>query len=163
MLFRSIKHPIYKYSQFCGPAGTKDLQRRLERYKKDSNCIGVVMDIDSGGGQVSGTAEFYDYVKNYSKPVVSYTDGMMCSAAYYIASPSDHIVGNSRLDCVGSIGVMISFLDPTGMYLKKGATIINEYATKSTEKNRKAGYKHIKNMEKTFIKMAKELLDDGLL
>tara|TARA_R110002051_G_scaffold78419_2_gene141958 strand:- start:2225 stop:2929 length:705 start_codon:yes stop_codon:yes gene_type:complete len=34
---------------------------------------------------------------------------------------------------------------------------------KSTEKNRKAGYKHIKNMEKTFIKMAKELLDDGLL
>jgi DNA-directed RNA polymerase specialized sigma24 family protein len=34
---------------------------------------------------------------------------------------------------------------------------------KSTEKNRKAGYKHIKNMEKTFTKMAKDLLEDGLI
>jgi hypothetical protein len=34
---------------------------------------------------------------------------------------------------------------------------------KSTEKNRKAGYKHIKNMEKAFIKIAKGMLYDGLL
>ena len=34
---------------------------------------------------------------------------------------------------------------------------------KSTEKNRKAGYKHIKNMEKGFIEMAKAMLDEGLL
>ena len=34
---------------------------------------------------------------------------------------------------------------------------------KSTEKNRKAGYKHIKNMEKWFIEQAKKMLDDGLL
>ena len=34
---------------------------------------------------------------------------------------------------------------------------------KSTEKNRKAGYKHIKNMEKWFIEQAKKILDDGLI
>tara|TARA_R110000824_G_scaffold129934_1_gene291539 strand:- start:237 stop:935 length:699 start_codon:yes stop_codon:yes gene_type:complete len=34
---------------------------------------------------------------------------------------------------------------------------------KSTEKNRKAGYKHIKNMEKWFVEQAKKILDDGLI
>ena len=37
------------------------------------------------------------------------------------------------------------------------------YHHKSTEKNRKAGYKHIKNMEKGFIVMAKKVLEDGLI
>jgi protease-4 len=34
----------------------------MKSYAQDPNCIGVVLDIDSGGGQVSGTPEFYDYI-----------------------------------------------------------------------------------------------------
>lgn len=147
----NLKDPIYKYSQECGPQGTKSKMRTMDSYSKDPNCVGVVLDIDSGGGQVSGTPEFYDYIKSYSKPVVSYTDGLMCSAAYYIGSAASYVIANSRADAIGSIGVMIHFIDVAGMYEKKGAKIITEYATKSTEKN-KAFEELLKGNPELYIK-----------
>lgn len=136
VLIVSLKNPIYKYNQSCGPRGTKSKQSLIASYESDPNCKGIVLDIDSGGGQVSGTPEFHDFISNYSKPVVAYTDGLMCSAAYYIGCASNHIVANKRVDAIGSIGTMISFVDMTGFYEKKGAKVISEYATKSTEKNK---------------------------
>lgn len=136
VLVTNIKNAIYKYDQECGPRGTKSKMQTLEYYKNDPNCKGIVLDIDSGGGQVSGTPEFHDYLLNFPKPVVAYTDGMMCSAAYYIGSASDFIIANKRADHIGSIGTMLSFIDWTGYYEKEGAKVITEYATKSTEKNR---------------------------
>lgn len=132
----NLKDPIYKYDQECGPRGTKSKMRAMQNFEKDTNCIGIVLDIDSGGGQVSGTPEFYDFVKNYSKPVVAYTDGYMCSAAYYIGSSASYIIANKRADHIGSIGTMVYFIDFTGMYEKKGAKVISEYSTLSTEKNK---------------------------
>lgn len=136
VLIMDLKDPIYKYNQYCGPEGTKFKMEMLEYYKNDPACRGVVLDIDSGGGQVSGTPEFYDYLLNYGKPVVTYTDGYMCSAAYYIGSAGVWIVANKRADHIGSIGVMVFGIDPTGIYVKQGASVISEYATKSTEKNK---------------------------
>jgi len=136
VLVIDLKDPIYKYSQECGPQGTKAKMLTMERYRNDSFCKGIVLDIDSGGGQVSGTPEFYDYIINYGKPVVAYTDGYMCSAAYYIGSACSHIVANKRADHIGSIGTMVYFIDFTGWYEKEGAKVITEYATKSTDKNR---------------------------
>lgn len=147
----NLKDPIYKYSQYCGPSGTKDKMRVMQSYAKDPNCIGIVLDIDSGGGQVSGTPEFYDYIKSYSKPVVSYTDGLMCSAAYYIGSAASYIIANSRADAIGSIGVMVHFIDVSGIYEKQGAKIITEYATQSTEKN-KAFEELLKGNPELYIK-----------
>ncbi|MBS9773818.1 MAG: S49 family peptidase [Tenacibaculum sp.] len=131
-----VKNPIYKYSQFCGPMGTKDMMGLMSSYGNNPNCTGIVLDIDSGGGQVAGTAEFYDFIKSFEKPVVAYTDGMMCSAAYYIGSASNHIIANKRCDAIGSIGTVISFVDFRGYYEKQGAKVITAYATKSTDKNK---------------------------
>lgn len=136
VLVTNIKNAIYKYDQECGPRGTKSKMLTLQQYENDPNCKGIVLDIDSGGGQVSGTPEFHDYLANYPKPVVAYTDGYMCSAAYYIASATNHIVANKRADYIGSIGTMLSFIDWTGYYEKEGAKVIRAYATKSTEKNK---------------------------
>lgn len=132
----NLKNAIFKYDQECGPSGTKSKMRSLDNYASDVNCIGVVLDIDSGGGQVSGTPEFYDYLKNYSKPVVAYTDGLMCSAAYYIGSATKYIIANPRADAIGSIGVMVSFIDMSGYYEALGANVITEYSTLSPEKNK---------------------------
>lgn len=131
-----IKSAIYKYNQECGPRGTKHHQKVLQEYLNDPLCAGVVLDIDSGGGQVAGTPEFYDFLKSASKPVHTYTDGMLCSAAYYIASATNSITANPRADAIGSIGTMVSFVDLTGYYEKQGAKVITEYATKSTGKNK---------------------------
>src|SRR5690606_3290396 len=59
-----IKSAIYKYNQECGPRGTKHHQKVLQEYLNDPLCAGVVLDIDSGGGQVAGTPEFYDFLKS---------------------------------------------------------------------------------------------------
>lgn len=136
VMVNPIKSAIFKYNQACGPTGTKEHQKVLQDYMNDSNCIGIVLDIDSGGGQVSGTAEFYDFLKSSTKPVITYTDGMLCSAAYYLASATNKIVANPRADVIGSIGTMVSFVDLTGYYEKQGAKVITEYATKSTAKNK---------------------------
>lgn len=131
-----IKSTIYKYNQECGPRGTKHHQKTIQSYINDPMCIAVVLDIDSGGGQVAGTPDFYDFLKNASKPIHTYTDGLLCSAAYYIASGTKSITANQYADAIGSIGTMISFIDFTGYYEKQGAKVITEYATKSDGKNR---------------------------
>ncbi|KAA5532795.1 S49 family peptidase [Paenimyroides baculatum] len=136
VMVNPIKSTIFKYNQACGPTGTKDHQKVLQEYLNDPMCVGIVLDIDSGGGQVSGTAEFYDFLKAAQKPIHTYTDGYLCSAAYYIASATTSITANPRADMIGSIGTMISFVDLTGYYEKQGAKVITEYATKSTAKNK---------------------------
>lgn len=136
VMVHPIKSTIFKYNQECGPRGTKHHQKIIQSYLNDPLCAGIVLDIDSGGGQVSGTPEFHDFLKSAEKPIHTYTDGYLCSAAYYIASGTKSITANPRTDKIGSIGTMISFLDLTGYYEKQGAKVITEYATKSTEKNR---------------------------
>ncbi len=131
-----IKGGIYKYNQFCGPTGTQSIGRQIQSYDRDSNCIGIVLDIDSGGGQVSGTAELYDIITSIDTRIETYTDGFLCSAAYYIASATDRINANKRADKIGSIGVMTYFVDLEGYYKSLGANVIEEYSTKSPDKNK---------------------------
>lgn len=132
----NIKSPIYKYDQDCGPQGTQSKIRTLEALKNNDAIVGVVLDVDSGGGQAFGTPEFYDYLKSYPKPVVTYTGGMLCSAAYYLGSAASHIVANKRAEAIGSIGAYTQMLDLSGFYEKQGIKIHTIYAEKSTEKNK---------------------------
>lgn len=131
----SIHSPILKYDQECGPKGTRTFIALMEEVLHDPAAVGVVLDIDSGGGQASGTPEFYDFIRNYTKPVVTYTNGFLGSAAYYIGSAADHIVAHPRADAIGSIGAYTEILDLSGFYEQKGAKVHTFYADKSTEKN----------------------------
>lgn len=160
----AIKSPIYKYKQECGPAGTKDHQKTIQYYLNDSLCRGVVLDIDSGGGQVSGTPEFYDFLEKSSatKPIHTYTDGLLCSAAYYLAAATSEITANKRADAIGSIGTMVSFIDFSGYYEKQGAKVITEYATKSTGKN-KAFEDLLKGDPKEYIKTVLDPITDEFI
>jgi len=131
-----IKSPIYKYNQECGPRGTRTIMNLLEGLKSDDAVSGVILDMDSGGGQVYGTPEFHDYLVEYPKPLVTYTDGIMASAAYYIGASTDHIIANKRADAIGSIGAYAQFLDLQGYYEQKGAKLHTIYSSKSEEKNK---------------------------
>ena len=132
----SIKQPILKYSDYwMGWLGSKSFISILKNLENRSDVLGVVLDIDSGGGQSYGTPEFYDVIRNFSKPIVAYTDGYMCSAAYYIGNACSYIVANQRADAIGSIGAYTHFVDFSGLLEKYGAKAHTIYATKSTEKN----------------------------
>lgn len=140
VLVYNIKSPIYKYDQPCGPSGTRTLMSLLDTAEIDDNCAGVVLDGDTGGGQVAGTGEAYDRIVAFqkTKPLVGYTDGYLCSAGYYLFSGASEIIANKRASHIGSIGVMFSGVDLKGAIEKKGGKVITEYSDLSPKKNRAA-------------------------
>lgn len=129
-----IKQPIQKFSDYYN-LGSKSFMSIMSNYANDPNVAGIVLDIDSGGGQVYGTGEFYDFIRAYPKPTVSYTDGYMCSAAYYLGNATQYIVANKRADHIGSIGAYATIVDFNGLLEKLGAKVHEIYATESKEKN----------------------------
>lgn len=67
---------------------------------------GILLNIDSPGGQVNGTNEFADHVyeARQVKPVWTYSNALLASAAYWIGSAAERLVIDATTE-VGSIGV----------------------------------------------------------
>jgi len=130
-----VHHPIFKYDQFCGPKGTQTIMSILESWKTNDNIIGVVMDYNSGGGQVSGTREMARYIFEYPKPVVSYSNDLVGSAAFYMYSAAKYRIINQYADLIGCIGTMWYNIDLEGVIVKNGGKVNEIYADSSPEKN----------------------------
>jgi len=131
-----IRSEIMKYDQFCGPRGTQSLTADIRSADADPNISGIVLVIDSPGGQASGTDLLADAIRSASKPVVAYVEGLAASAAYWIASAADRIIASSEMDRVGSIGTMLFFADLKPYWEKQGVKFHEFYATASVDKNR---------------------------
>jgi signal peptide peptidase SppA len=84
----------------------------------------VLLDIDSPGGSVTGVPELAARIKAVAdeRPVFAFTDGMMCSAAYWLASQTDAIYATKTAD-VGSIGVYMAILDEARAYEMAGVKV----------------------------------------
>lgn len=134
----SLNGPIGKYS-FCGTPGTQAIQQAIRAANAESSIKSIVLWVDSPGGQVDGTDNLAKEVKASEKPIVSFVDGMMCSAAYWIGSSSREIIvdraNNGFNAVIGSIGTMASWMDQTGAFEKQGVKIHRVYASKSGDKN----------------------------
>jgi signal peptide peptidase SppA len=146
----SLSGPLMKEDN-CGDPGTETIGNRIKEADQSPNIDGIILKIDSPGGSVDGTAALADIVGNTNKPILSFVDGMMCSAAMWIGSAGDEIMASGETDIIGSIGTMISFADMQPIYEKMGMKFHNIYADGSEDKNKtfaeaKAGnYTPIKN------------------
>jgi protease-4 len=147
----SIKSPLFKYDQMCGPVGTRTMTRVLKEWESNDSIIGVVLDIDCPGGQVSGLAEFAEFINNYSKPIVSFTDGTQASAGEYLASACNYKVAHKFAEYLGSIGSMLKYVDFDGILRKEGAVIEDIYATGSPRKNEESRQKQKENSNELII------------
>lgn len=105
----------------CGGCDSGELCDMLDAAMNDESVTSVLLQVDSPGGMVSGTPECAAKVSevNAVKPVCAYTSGMMCSAAYYIASGCRMIYGSPSCD-VGSIGVYMALLDSSQYFEDMG-------------------------------------------
>jgi signal peptide peptidase SppA len=83
---------------------------------------GIILKVDSGGGTVAGTSELSDmiYKSRGKKPIIAFTDGMICSAAYWIASACDSIYISGDTNSIGSIGILSGHRDISGAEAKAG-------------------------------------------
>ena len=84
----------------------------------------VLLAFDSPGGTVNGTPELAAAVAALSKAkyVYAFSDGQMCSAAYWIASQADAIYATPSAR-VGSIGVLLPMLDESKAFEQAGVKV----------------------------------------
>tara|TARA_R110002020_G_scaffold475112_1_gene708614 strand:+ start:8143 stop:9093 length:951 start_codon:yes stop_codon:yes gene_type:complete len=132
-----LKGSMMKYGTWCD-YGTNDLAAMVMDAVNHKNIGAIVLDIDSGGGAVDAVAPMVhaiDAAKSAGKPIVASVD-MACSAAYWVASECNAIVADNSISSeVGSIGVMMSFMDATKYYEEKGITLHSIYSNHSSGKN----------------------------
>lgn len=127
---------LTKYDQECGPVGMATIGERIKRLDNHNNIAAIVLHIDSPGGTVDGTDYLAQIVKNSSKPVVVWADGLMASAALWIGVHADEIYAADDYTEVGSIGVMMSFFDIIPYYEKEGLNyhqIVSKYSEEKSK------------------------------
>lgn len=74
------------------------------------NIDKILMIYDSPGGEVTGVSDAANLIKELKKPVTAYVSGMAASAAYWLASAAQKIIGENTSE-FGSIGVIVSYID----------------------------------------------------
>lgn len=110
----------------CGGCSIEDIQDEYEAAIADQNVTDIVVCFDSPGGTVPGVPELATRMRakaNLSgKSVYAFTDTLMASAAYWLASSCDYIACTPTAT-VGSIGVYCAFSDYSEAYKKEGIKI----------------------------------------
>ncbi|MBO2007562.1 S49 family peptidase [Hymenobacter negativus] len=131
-----VQGTIQKRGGYCS-LGTKDLVGMLNAALRDPEVSAVVLDIDSPGGQVDGTEEFAQAIRNAGKPVVAYGDGLVASAAYWIASQCAYIFLNSAsTGYAGSLGVLCMSINQEAYLEKNGYKVEILRSTRAVDKAR---------------------------
>ena len=100
-------------SQVSGGTSTELFARDVQAALSDPQVKSIVLLVDSPGGSVGGTqaAAAAVMAARGVKPIATYSDGTMASAAYWVGSAADRVYISSGVDQVGSIGVVASHVD----------------------------------------------------
>lgn len=103
---------ITKNDVSCGPRGTQTMASVVQRWQNDGNCIGLLQDHDSGGGEASGTRHLARTIKeDFTKPSVTFWRGTMASASAYIGCSADRVYVDQDAELGGSIGALGTYMD----------------------------------------------------
>lgn len=107
-----------------GFVDTESIRENIDAALADTNVKAILLDFDSPGGFVSGTPELGAFIAEAAsaKPVYSFTSGLCCSAAYWLAAPSRAIFATPSAE-VGSIGVYVAHTDMSGLARAMGLVV----------------------------------------
>lgn len=126
----------------------------IDELADDSNNKGILLKVDSPGGTVYESEELYLKLKEYKektgRPVWTYMEHYAASGGYMISAASDKIYANSNTT-TGSIGVIISGVDASGLYEKLG---IRPYSITSGKN------KDMSEMNKEQVSIYQEMVDE---
>jgi signal peptide peptidase SppA len=125
----SIEGPILRKPNLfarvlMGATGAEEIGAALTEANQRDDIKAVFLDIDSPGGTVAGTPELAAAVQslNKQKPVYAFSSGLMCSAAYWIASQARAIYATPSAQ-VGSIGVVQAVIDESAALANEGIKV----------------------------------------
>lgn len=129
--------PLFKranlFTAMSGATSYTIMRADLQAALDDPKVKAIILNIDSPGGEASGTAELAQaiYDARGTKPIVAYVSGSGASAAYWIASAADRIVV-SPTAILGSIGVQVAYREPAA---KAGEKVYRFVSSQSPNKN----------------------------
>jgi signal peptide peptidase SppA len=94
-------------NEYRGMTGYPEIRAALVQVATDAEVQGVILDVNSGGGAVSGVFDTAKLIQQVDKikPVHAFSDGQICSAAYLLGS-SARTLSIGRMTEAGSIGVL---------------------------------------------------------
>lgn len=93
-----------------GTMGYDGVAAQLQTAIADPEVQGILLDVDSPGGEVAGVQALANSLANSPKPVWAHANETAASAAYWLASASSKLV-LSGTAAVGSIGVLVAHAD----------------------------------------------------
>lgn len=112
------------YAKYANVTGYGEIRQALVEAATDPEIGAILLDINSGGGAVNGVTDTADLIRNIDtnvKPVHTYSDGMMASAAYWTGS-SARRMDIGKVAEAGSIGVITVHQEMTKMMERIGIT-----------------------------------------
>lgn len=126
---------LIKYGDWC-TYGADEIVGAMDQANEDDNIAAIVLNINGPGGSVSAIPPFIEFNSRKKKPVIGLVE-QCCSAHYYAAvSCCDHIMAANELSAeVGSIGVVLSFMDNRKKLEEMGYTLHEIYPKESENKN----------------------------
>ncbi|MCX8156394.1 MAG: signal peptide peptidase SppA [Verrucomicrobiae bacterium] len=141
--------------------GDLDLPRLIEAQLKlaeeDKRVKGVVLVIDSPGGEVLASDRIYQLIRDFQnktqKPVVASMSSLAASGGYYVAAPCRWIVAHD-LTITGSIGVIMQGYNYRGLMNKIG--LRPEVYKSGKFKDMLSGAKDLENMNPEERKLLEE-------
>lgn len=120
--------PIYgviaQHPQSLG-ISTDEIDAMVASALASSSVDAILFDIDSPGGTVGGVPETAERIREAGKvkPTAAVANGMAASAAYWLASQTQHITVLRSGEGVGSIGVYTAHEDWSKALEAEGVTI----------------------------------------
>ena len=100
-------------SYFDASVSSKKIIPLIEKAVEDEKEA-IIFEINSPGGSAVASYEIADAIADLEIPSVAVIHEVGASGAYWIAASADHIIAND-LSMVGSIGVISSYLDFSGL------------------------------------------------
>lgn len=119
-----LRKPDLFARMFFGATSSEEIGAALREAGSSPDIKAVMLNIDSPGGTVAGTPELAGAVAslNEQKPVYAFSSGLMCSAAYWVASQARAIYTTPSAQ-VGSIGVVQAVIDNSAALDKAGIKV----------------------------------------
>lgn len=112
------------FTEVSGLASTEAVGRQIDEAAADPAVEVVVIDIDSPGGQVYGTAELAAKVAAAAsrKKVIAVANSLAASGAYYVAAQASEVIVTPSGQ-VGSIGVFRMHVDQSEALKQAGRVV----------------------------------------
>jgi signal peptide peptidase SppA len=118
----TLVHKNDALSPVSGLQGYDGIEAKLAGALEDPEVRGIMLDLNSPGGEVSGVKDLATKIAASTKPVWAHANELAASAAYWLASAADRVILSETAE-VGSIGVLMAHADYSEQLKDEGVKV----------------------------------------